>query len=228
MNTTRRAVQLGFLTLTLVGVFYFGANCERWCPFGGVEALYAYVAEGDVLCSLGVSNFFILGGVLLSVLYEVERIVSGVLSGPVVTGCFILGLLRCFLSLGREDEDLEGRCQAFLGRRCGLGQGRNCGGEEQKNNDQSHVISPIEHQSAERIPGIRWWLHNGDAWQPQDEWTACVLGRDVQGGLQTEFVEQGSGLRVVVVVTVDRERDILEGRKISDEDETYARRVFSP
>jgi ferredoxin len=61
-------VQFGFLGLTLIGVFYFGANCERWCPFGGVEALYSYIAEGDMLCSLAVSNFFILGGVLLSVL----------------------------------------------------------------------------------------------------------------------------------------------------------------
>ena len=66
MNTTRRIVQFGFLALTLVGVFYFGANCERWCPFGGVEAMYTYFAEGDMLCSLGVSNFFILGGVLAS------------------------------------------------------------------------------------------------------------------------------------------------------------------
>ena len=66
MITTRRIVQFGFLALTLVGVFYFGANCERWCPFGGVEAMYTYFAEGDMLCSLGVSNFFILGGVLAS------------------------------------------------------------------------------------------------------------------------------------------------------------------
>jgi ferredoxin len=57
-------VQSGFLTLVLVGVFAFDANCERWCPFGGVEALYTYVSEGNLVCSLATSNFFILGGVL--------------------------------------------------------------------------------------------------------------------------------------------------------------------
>lgn len=65
VQRTRRVVQLGFLLLVLVGVFVFGANCELWCPFGGVEAIYTYAAEGNMLCSLGVSNFFILGGVLL-------------------------------------------------------------------------------------------------------------------------------------------------------------------
>jgi len=56
------------LVLVLVGVFALEANCERWCPFGGVEAIYTYVAEGNMLCSLGVSNFFILGGVLAATL----------------------------------------------------------------------------------------------------------------------------------------------------------------
>ncbi len=68
MKTTRRAVQFGFLALVLAGVFVVGGNCERWCPFGGVEAVYTYAAEGDMLCSLGTSNFFILGGVLLMTL----------------------------------------------------------------------------------------------------------------------------------------------------------------
>lgn len=65
---TRRAIQLGFLLLVLGGTFAVAGNCERWCPFGGVEALYTYVTEGDMLCSLGTSNFFILGGVLLMTL----------------------------------------------------------------------------------------------------------------------------------------------------------------
>jgi len=64
----RRIVQLGFLALVLVGVFGLRANCERWCPFGGVEAIYTYATEGNMLCSLGTSNFFILGGVLASAL----------------------------------------------------------------------------------------------------------------------------------------------------------------
>lgn len=66
MKQTRRVVQFTFLVLVLGGVFAVGANCERWCPFGGVEAAYTYAAEGNMLCSLGTSNFFILGGVLLT------------------------------------------------------------------------------------------------------------------------------------------------------------------
>lgn len=65
---TRRLVQGTFLVLVLVGVFVLGANCERWCPFGAIEASYTYASEGNMVCSLGTSNFFIFGGVLLSVL----------------------------------------------------------------------------------------------------------------------------------------------------------------
>ncbi len=65
MKTTRRIVQFGFLALVLVGVFVVEGNAERWCPFGGVEALYTYFTEGNMLCSLGISNFYILGAVLL-------------------------------------------------------------------------------------------------------------------------------------------------------------------
>ncbi len=68
MSRTRRCVQFGFLLLVLVGVYVVGGNCERWCPFGGVEALYTYVHEGNMLCSLGTANFFMLGGVLLMTL----------------------------------------------------------------------------------------------------------------------------------------------------------------
>ena len=64
MTKVRRGVQFGFLVLVLGSVFTVGANCERWCPFGGVEAIYTYAREGNMLCSLGTSNFFILGGVL--------------------------------------------------------------------------------------------------------------------------------------------------------------------
>ncbi|MCP4594007.1 MAG: 4Fe-4S binding protein [bacterium] len=71
MKRNRRIVQFGFLALTLVGVFVARGNAERWCPFGGVEALYTYLTEGNMLCSLGVSNFYILGAVLLlTVLYR--------------------------------------------------------------------------------------------------------------------------------------------------------------
>jgi len=64
VKKVRRILQFGFLALVLGGVFAGGANCERWCPFGGVEAVYTYASEGNMLCSLGTSNFFILGGVL--------------------------------------------------------------------------------------------------------------------------------------------------------------------
>lgn len=68
MKKTRRILQFGFLALTLSGVFLWDANVEQWCPFGGVEAIYTYSLEGNMLCSLGVSNFYVLGGVLLTVL----------------------------------------------------------------------------------------------------------------------------------------------------------------
>ena len=64
MKKVRRTVQFGFLALVLGSVLTVGANCERWCPFGGVEAAFTYASEGNMLCSLGTSNFFILGGVL--------------------------------------------------------------------------------------------------------------------------------------------------------------------
>jgi polyferredoxin len=68
MRITRRLVQFGFLGLTLVGVFVLQGHAERWCPFGGVEGLYTYSTQGNLTCSLGVSNFYILGGALLATL----------------------------------------------------------------------------------------------------------------------------------------------------------------
>jgi polyferredoxin len=65
MRLTRRLIQLGFLVLTLVGVFVVQGHTERWCPFGGVEALYSYTTLGNMTCSLGTSNFYILAGVLV-------------------------------------------------------------------------------------------------------------------------------------------------------------------
>lgn len=68
MKSTRPSVQFAFLLFVLAAVFLVGADAERWCPFGGVEAIYTYLDEGSMTCSLGVSNFFILGGVLVMVL----------------------------------------------------------------------------------------------------------------------------------------------------------------
>ncbi|MGD9127686.1 MAG: 4Fe-4S binding protein, partial [Planctomycetia bacterium] len=67
MKLTRFLSQAFFLTLTVVGTFVLLANCEKWCPFGGVESLYTYLTEGNMTCSLGVSSFFILGATLLGV-----------------------------------------------------------------------------------------------------------------------------------------------------------------
>ena len=64
--TLRRVSQAGFLALTVVAVYLVRGNAERWCPFGGVESLYTYATQGNMPCSLGISNFYILGGILLS------------------------------------------------------------------------------------------------------------------------------------------------------------------
>lgn len=68
MKKPRRIFQAGLLALTLIGVFLLGSNAESWCPFGGVEAIYTYATEGNLLCSLGISNFYILAAVILTVL----------------------------------------------------------------------------------------------------------------------------------------------------------------
>ncbi len=68
MQKARRIVQAGFLALTVVSVFVLGSHAEQWCPFGGVEALYTYFREGNLLCSLGITNFYILAALLVTVL----------------------------------------------------------------------------------------------------------------------------------------------------------------
>jgi len=68
MSRTRRLVQLAFLVFILASVFLLRSHAERWCPFGGAEALYGFVRFGSLPCSLAISNLLILGGVLLGVL----------------------------------------------------------------------------------------------------------------------------------------------------------------
>ena len=65
VKATRRICQLAFLILVVVGVFILRGDAERWCPFGGVEAIYSYATAGNLICSLGVSNFYILAAVLI-------------------------------------------------------------------------------------------------------------------------------------------------------------------
>ena len=48
MRRNRRLVQGSFLVLVLLGVFVVGGNCERWCPFGGVEALCTHYHKAFV------------------------------------------------------------------------------------------------------------------------------------------------------------------------------------
>ena len=68
MHITRRLIQAAFLVLVIVGVFVLREHCEWWCPFGAVEGIHAYVVDGSFPCSLGVTNLFVFGGVIVSVL----------------------------------------------------------------------------------------------------------------------------------------------------------------
>ncbi len=56
MIVTRRLTQFAFLALTIIAVFIVKGHAERWCPLGGVEALYSYLTVGNMTCSLGVST----------------------------------------------------------------------------------------------------------------------------------------------------------------------------
>jgi len=78
VKTTRRFIQFAFLALVLAAVFVWRANAELWCPFGGVEAIFNYFTEGSMLCSLGVTNFYVLGGVIVMTLV-VRRVFCGYL-----------------------------------------------------------------------------------------------------------------------------------------------------
>ncbi|MHC4967448.1 MAG: 4Fe-4S binding protein [Planctomycetota bacterium] len=57
MTGTRRIIQIGFLLLTVIGVFVMRGNAERWCPFGGaavlVSALLLRRAFCGYLCPVG-------------------------------------------------------------------------------------------------------------------------------------------------------------------------------
>lgn len=69
MFNTRKFIQLICLLSILVFVFVFKANVELWCPFGGVESLYSYFSEGNMVCALGSSNLLMLVGILIITLF---------------------------------------------------------------------------------------------------------------------------------------------------------------
>ena len=81
----------------LFGVFVLGANVERWCPFGGVEAAYTYACDGNMLCSLGISNFYVIVALVVSVLL-VRRAFCGYLC-PIGTISEWLGRVASRLGL---------------------------------------------------------------------------------------------------------------------------------
>ena len=91
MKKTRHLIQLAFLLLVVIAVFVVKGNAERWCPFGGVEAIYTYINEGTTPCSLGISNFYILAAVLTATLLLRRAFCSFVC--PIGTICEWLRLL---------------------------------------------------------------------------------------------------------------------------------------
>lgn len=93
MHTSRRLIQFAFLVLVIVGVFVLQKHCEWWCPFGAVEGIHAYTTEGSFPCSLGATNLFAFGGLIVSVVL-IRRAFCGYL-------CPIGILSDWFHSLGR-------------------------------------------------------------------------------------------------------------------------------
>jgi ferredoxin len=107
MRGRRRILQLAFLLLVVAGVFVLGGNAERWCPFGGIEAAWGYLREGNMLCSLGVSNFYILAAVLLSVLLLRRAFCSYACPIGTVSELVQRGALRCGISPLRVPSGLD-------------------------------------------------------------------------------------------------------------------------
>jgi len=69
MTGTRRIVQAASLCLILIAVFAIRGDAEKWCPFGGIEALYGFAREGAMPCSLGIANFYALGALVAVTLF---------------------------------------------------------------------------------------------------------------------------------------------------------------
>lgn len=110
MKKTRRIVQFGFLALTVVGVYFLEGNAERWCPFGGVEAAYLYITQGNMLCSLGISNFYILGAVLLMTVLLRRAFCGYMCPIGAISEWLGAGATRC----GVKPAQVTGRADAVL------------------------------------------------------------------------------------------------------------------
>ena len=65
MRSLRYKIQLVSLAVLLLLVFVFKFNVEAYCPFGAIESIYTYFAEGRLLCALGTGNFFALISVIV-------------------------------------------------------------------------------------------------------------------------------------------------------------------
>ncbi len=94
MSNIRIILQLLFLSITIIAVFIIGGNAERWCPMGGIEGLYTYFSEGNLPCSLGISNFYILLAVIILTLL-MRRIFCGYI-------CPIGTISELFSRLGKK------------------------------------------------------------------------------------------------------------------------------
>jgi polyferredoxin len=87
----RHRIQLFFFVWIMLGAFVLRRNIEAWCPMGGMEALYRYLTGGTMLCSLAITNFFMLIGVLLLAL-AFKRVFCGYLCplGAVAEGMRVI------------------------------------------------------------------------------------------------------------------------------------------
>ena len=113
MKRTRRLSQAAFLTLTLVGVFIVGGNAERWCPFGGVEAIYAYATDGTMLCSLGVTNLYVLGALLVMTIILRRAFCGYVCPVGTISDWLQVGARRCGVKPKRVPPAVD-RALSFL------------------------------------------------------------------------------------------------------------------
>ena len=76
MKKFRYSIHAIVVALGLLLLFVLGFNVEAFCPFGAVESMYTYFHEGQLLCSLGVGNFYMLIAVLL-VTFLFRRVFCG-------------------------------------------------------------------------------------------------------------------------------------------------------